>query len=191
MTLRRGFKSVAESIAREIRGELLLASASPLNVFDLAEHLAIPILPMSELAAAIPDSVEYFNEKAKSTFSAATIFLGTVRIIIHNDSHSLGRQASNIAHELAHALLLHPPAPALDDKKNRTWNSRIEEEANWLSGTLLIPEEAALFIVRNRWSDSCAALEYGVSKEMIRYRVRVTGARLRIQRSNAIKASHL
>lgn len=188
MTLRRGFKSDAESIAREIRGELLLTSAAPLDVFRLADHLAIPILPMSRLAAAVPDSVRHFNDSGRSAFSAVTVFLGTFRIVVHNDSHSTGRQASNIAHELAHALLLHPPAPALDDDKNRNWDPQIEEEANWLAGTLLVPEEAALLIVRNQWSDLHAASVFGVSEDMVRYRVQVTGARLRVLRSGGFSS---
>jgi hypothetical protein len=41
-------------------------------------------------------------EQDRESFSAVTIIDGYRRRIIHNDSHHLLRQASNIAHELGH-----------------------------------------------------------------------------------------
>src|SRR6266567_2396404 len=42
MELRRGFKSEASDIAREVRGELGLGMLEQLDPWLLAEHLAIP-----------------------------------------------------------------------------------------------------------------------------------------------------
>jgi hypothetical protein len=52
---------------------------------------------------------------------------GTERTIVHNDSHTDGRVNSNITHEAAHGLLLHPPTPALDDRGCRMWDRGIED----------------------------------------------------------------
>ena len=52
-----------------------------------------------------------------------------------------------------------------------------EEEAQWLAGALLISDEAALSIVRRKLSLQDAAQLYGVSVDMIRGRMNVTGAR--------------
>lgn len=183
MKLRRGFKTEAESIAREIREELGLTSIERLDPWLLAEHLAIPIVPLSTLAHVVPDAVRHFQLSGRGAFSALTVFEGTKRMIVHNDAHSEERQASNLGHELAHALLLHPPTPPLNEHGCRNWDQEIENEANWLAGALLVPEEAALFIARNGWSVTTAAKEYGVSKAMIRFRLNVTGAQCRIQRS--------
>ena len=43
--MRKGFKTEANAIAREVRKELGLATASPLDVWQLAEHLEIPLIP--------------------------------------------------------------------------------------------------------------------------------------------------
>jgi Zn-dependent peptidase ImmA (M78 family) len=91
------------------------------------------------------------------------------------------RQASNLAHELAHGLLLHPPTPALDDRGCREWDRDIEDEATWLGGALLITEQAALSIVRRGLSMSQAAAIYGVSEQMVGYRLNLTAARRRVK----------
>ena len=70
----------------------------------------------------------------------------------------------------------------MDELGCRHWDQEMEDEADWLSSVLLVPEEAALFIVRRGWSIAEAATKYGVSGEMIQWRVNATGARKRVQR---------
>src|SRR5262245_55902193 len=98
MALRRGFKTEAMNVAREVRAELWLGA---IDVFDprvLAEHLAIPIVPLSDFAKEIPAAVRYFRGKGDGEFSAATIFADTERLIVHNDVHASGRQANDLSH---------------------------------------------------------------------------------------------
>lgn len=182
MALRRGFKTEAEELAREVRSELDLGSVDPLNPWRLAQHLLIPVIPLSDYNVVEPSVVKQFGFVEKDAFSAVTIFDGSRRMIVHNDFHSERRQASNIAHELSHGLLLHPPSPPLSELGMRNWNQDIEDEANWLAGVLLIPEEAALYIVSRDLSDSQAGKIYGVSTDMVRFRVNVTGAIKRVRR---------
>ncbi len=182
MGLRRGFKSEADQIAREIRSELGLAPAACLDPWHLARHLEIPIVGLSEVADTAPNAARQFGIVDTAAFSAVTVFRGHVREIVHNDFHLPGRQASNVAHELSHGLLLHPPAPALNDLGLRDWDAALEEEANWLAGALLIPVEAAMFIARQGWSDELAAEKYKVSQRMVLFRMNVTAARRRVQR---------
>ena len=111
-----------------------------------------------------------------------TIFNGSHRLIVHNDFHSQGRQASNICHELSHGLLLHPPTPIFDERGCRYWSKDIEDEANWLASTLLVPDAAAISVVRRGISIEDAAALYGVSKQMMNFRINVSGARKRVRR---------
>jgi Zn-dependent peptidase ImmA (M78 family) len=101
---------------------------------------------------------------------------------VHNDAHTIGRQANNVAHEISHGLLQHPPTPALDDRGCRNWNKDVEDEAAWLGAALLVSEEAALAVVRQRLPIDEAADQYGVSPELMTMRINVTGARARVQR---------
>jgi Zn-dependent peptidase ImmA (M78 family) len=181
--LRRGFKTEANEIAGEIRRELRLARSAPLSPWKLADHLEIPVVTLSSMRDLIPDAALYFLNTNRSEFSAVTVFRGVERTILHNDSHSAGRQASNLAHELSHALLLHPATPPIDALGCRDWDPLLEEEAEWLAGSLLISDEAALHIVRTEMPTDEAREEYGVSSKMLQFRLNVTGARVRVARS--------
>jgi Zn-dependent peptidase ImmA (M78 family) len=182
MAYRRGFKSEAESLAHEIRAELALGPLDPLDPRALAEHLEIPVIPLSDIESTDP-GVRPLLENEQGAFSAITVFRGNRRVIVHNDAHHPTRQNSNIAHELAHGLLLHPPTPALDNKGCREWNEDVEDEANWLAGALLITEDAAVSVVRRRHTLDLAAAMYSVSIPMMRFRINCTGARQRVERA--------
>jgi len=156
-----------------------ISQIDPLNPLLLAEHLTIEILPLTDLIKDAPTAA-YFLGIGNNYFSATTIFEGASRLIIHNDSHSKKRQNSNLAHELAHALLQHPPSPHLNDLGLRNVDKNLEDEANWLSGVLLVTENAALNIVRSGMDASTASDKYGVSVDMIKYRLNVTGAYKRV-----------
>jgi len=187
--LRRGFKTEANEIALEVRQEMKLRPTDPLDPLRLAEHLEIPVIPLSSLRREAPVMVRQFSRIDRSAFSAITVFEGTARVIVHNDSHSPGRQASNLAHELSHGLLLHPPRPALDGRGCRDWNQEQEHEATWLAGALLVPDQAALLIARQRLSLSQAADLYGVSEQMMKFRLSVTAAVVRVGRTRPYRSS--
>lgn len=177
---RRGFKKEASAYARELRAELGLKPHAPLCPWQLAEHLAIRVVPLSEFQNKIPEAVHYFTEKDVKSFSAITVFDGTKRIIVHNDAHSLLRQASNVSHELSHGILQHQPDEVFNECGCRNFNQQYEDEANWLGPALLISEEAALHIVKTRIPIDEAVKYYRASKEVINMRINVTGARKRI-----------
>jgi Zn-dependent peptidase ImmA (M78 family) len=181
MAYRYGFKTEANDIAREIRRELGLRPLDPLDPLALADWLEIPIIPLSEFTDTAP-GVAHLLKVEQEVFSAVTVFRGTRRTIVHNDAHLFGRQNSNLAHELSHGLLHHPPTPALDNKGCRIWNQDVEDEAQWLAGAILITEDAALSIVRRRLPSAAAAAEFQVSEKMIQFRINVTGARARVER---------
>jgi hypothetical protein len=181
---RRGFKTEATAIATEVRSELGLGLFDPLDPYALADHLAIPILGLSVLAAEAPQ-IGHLLTVEPDVFSAVTVFAGTRRTIVHNDGHSRARQNSNLCHELSHGLLQHPPTPALDDRGCRIFNQGIEDEATWLAGCLLLTEQAAMAIARGRWTRVDAAEHFGVSEAMIRFRINKTGAAVRIERATS------
>jgi Zn-dependent peptidase ImmA (M78 family) len=182
MTLRRGFKTEANEYARELRAEFGLAPYAPISPWLLAEHLGIPVMRLSELAASQPAAVDYLTRFAPEIFSAATLFAGYRRLIVYNDAHHPRRQAADLAHEISHGILGYPPSPILDEYGCRQFNRTHEEEANWLGPALLISEEAAIYIVEQRLTMSQAVALFGVSSGLITMRLSVTGARLRVER---------
>lgn len=182
--LRYGFKNEAEQLAKQLRGELGLKPADPLCMWALADHLAIPVWPLSSLRE-VSEAVATLIGPEQAAFSALTVFNVTSRRIIHNDGHSIGRQSSNLAHELAHALLMHEPGPALAEFGCRYWDDTKEQEANWLSGCLLIPRDAAFRIAaqeRDHGLDGVTT-QYRVSEDMLNFRLNVTAARRVVAKS--------
>ena len=110
-------------------------------------------------------------------FSAATLGDGTYREIIHNDFQHPNRQHSNITHELAHIILCHPPKPPLLNESCRNFVPVLETEASELGFTLLVPNVAALYAIEAFTTLRDAAEYYGVSEELLRYRIRISNAK--------------
>lgn len=183
MELRRGFKSEAEATARKLREELRLGVAARLDPWKLAAYLGIPVLRLSDFHDELPSEVRQITRRDPHAFSAVTICRGSRRLVIVNDAHHPNRQASSLAHELAHILLWHEPAHAFGADSVREWNPEQEAEAQWLGGVLLIPDDAALHIAARRLSLEDAGGEYGVSEDMVRFRLQVTAAKKRVARA--------
>lgn len=167
------------------RTDIGLGAREPLDPRVLAEYLSIPIADLSLFRNKPGSGASYFLDTEQEVFSAVTVFSGSRRHIVHNDSHSLPRQNSNICHELSHGLLLHGPSPALSADGLRDWDQVMEDEAQWMAGALLLPEEAVLAAVRNGHSHGQVALRYGVSTQMVQWRINETGARARVNRELA------
>ena len=176
MALRRGFKSEAERIARRVRTELGIGAAKPVAPEILAELLGIEVRAGDEL---IPR--ERFNKLEDiqpDSFSACTIRPSADRlVVVYNPLSAMSRQRSDIAHELAHALLDHDLSRVerLGDVTFLSCDPTQEEEAAWLSGCLLLPRALLLAEVRRGSDAKDIAKKCGVSERMAQYRLDVTG----------------
>jgi Zn-dependent peptidase ImmA (M78 family) len=183
MAFRWGFKTEANTLALEVRTELGLHSTARLDPWELAAHLDIQITPLSSFNEEERNAVRYLSTgQGAKEFSAMTIFDGTRRLVVYNDRHAMSRQANDITHELAHALLGHVAGPALDSGGCRYVNKDLEDEASFLAGALLVTDDIALSVAGSGMSDAEAAREYGVSALLMRWRVNMTGARKRVSR---------
>lgn len=182
--MKRGFKSNAEDIAMEIRAELNLDADDRLDVLKLAEHLAIPIFTISQIARFVPQNsfAHYFSAVDTDSFSAVTVFRGYERFIVHNENHHPNRQASNLAHEISHSLLEHLPTPVAGRDGRRYWNSEVEQEANWLGAALLVPRAGALEMVKANRTEAQIAMHFGVSDSLCSWRIRQSGIDKQVER---------
>ena len=114
-----------------------------------------------------------------------TLHFGHCKQIIYNDSHAPTRQQSDLAHELAHAILGHPASELTTESGGRHYNQELEDEANCFSGILLVPHDAAIVVVARNMSIEEAAERYNVSPAMMRMRINNSGARTIIAKSRA------
>lgn len=175
----RGFKADAERTASRLRDELGLQAHSPLNIRHAARFLGIPVLSLHDLGAfgASEQSIEHLISHGARELSALTVSKGSFRAIVENPVHPPGRRANSVAHELSHVLLDHEGQDLLAAGGVPRWDAQMEAEADWLAGTLLIPRPAALEIARSDRRSELAAREYGVSHQLLEWRLNQTGAR--------------
>jgi Zn-dependent peptidase ImmA (M78 family) len=184
MALRRGFKSEANWYARSFRLDLGMPEDSALCPFDLAHHLGVAVLSLTEFRDCCPDEVAYFHTaKGRKEFSALTAIRNEQRLVIYNDANSAKRSNADVMHELAHIVLFHPPKPPISPDGSRHYDGVLEEEANWLGPALLVSDEAAVSAARNGWTLSQSSDFFGVSEELVRMRLNVSGAYKRISRA--------
>lgn len=174
MKFRRGFKRDCELTADALRDELGLAVDRPIDMRVLAHHLEIPVQPLSDyLRVANVSRGDIYIEETYKKVSAFTVFEGWRRTIVFNDDHASARHRSNLAHELAHALLHHP---ALGSGISVEDEELHEGEAAWMGGVLMLTALQARLIARTRLPSETVMEAYGLSREMLRFRLNVTGA---------------
>ena len=178
-----GFKAQANRIAQGLRKQMGLSGTDPLDPRDVFPIFSISALALSDFQEACPEEASVLLSRSGG-FSAILLSVGGVRrVVIHNDSHRPGRQSSNLAHELGHVLLVHPPEIVCTGDLGRESDSLVEAEAAYLGGCLLVPNEAAHRLAALRVDVQSASLRYGVSEDMVRYRLRISGALRRSRRS--------
>lgn len=175
MTLRRGFKAEAEREAARLRKELGLQPHDGLNPRQLAEHLAVAVVDADELVPLA--DLEELERLQSFSFSAATFQIMERDIIVVNPLRALGRQNSDLAHELAHIVLNHELSEVreLNGQPFRTCRPEEEEEATAFGATLLLPRPLLVSAGRRGASIEQIAHEYHVTIDMARYRYNSTG----------------
>jgi len=188
MALARGFMAEAGRLAAQVRAELGLTPTDPLDPWALAEHLDVPVVPLSIYRERAPGAFSLLLGPEQSAFSGLVATVGRRRVIVHNDSHARTRQRANIGHEIAHILLFHE-GKTLEHQWHLSYDADQEDEAKWLGGVLLVTDEACLASCRAGASITHAAAELGVSVDLVRWRRSTSGAMRRVQRERARRAA--
>lgn len=181
--LKRGFKADAERRSLSIRSKMGVSPIGPLDPAEVCAYFEIDLIKLSDVQC----DTSAFTGVANDQFSALTVSRGKSRAIVHNDSHHPFRQHSNIFHELAHCFLKHSGCTILNDNGSRAYDSTIENEAGYLGGALHFPKDAALHVLRNGLKSQAQSI-YQISKPMLNYRLRISGAQIIFERSLAKKS---
>lgn len=178
----RGFKTWCEKYAVSKRVDLGLPAHAPLDAFMLARNLGVKVWTPRDVPNLSQETIDVLlrnDGKTPSCWSAVTIVVNHRILVILNSSHSPGRQSSDLTHELAHHIRGHKAQEASVSPDGlmmlKSYDKVYEEEADWLSGCLLLPREALVDIKRRGIDFAEAAEEYGVSLRMLNYRISMTG----------------
>jgi len=179
--VRRGFKTEAKRLALELRTELGADAHVPFDPYAFAHEYGIEVIQLSSLEGAARD---HFLKPDGSPFSGALIPVGTGVVILENDAQLEVRRRTTMCHELAHVVLEHAFGVSLSfDERKCGLGGDQEDEADWLSGEMLLPYDAAFRLARASASDERAAQAFQVSLAVARWRMNHSGARRVVQRT--------
>lgn len=178
--MRHGFKAEARRLALELRSEIGLDAHVPIDPYALAKQYGVPVVALSQL----PCEERHHFLQADGTFSGALIPIGTGRAILENDAHRPSRRRTTMCHEMAHVVLEHDFGMSLSlDERKCGLGGVQEEEADWLSGEILLPTDGAFRLATRDASHSDAATAFDVSLAVARWRMNASGARTVIGRA--------
>ena len=177
--MRRGFKAWCERTADDYRQALGVTPTGALDPRRLAGHLGVRVATPEDVPTLSDTARRQLVEVDPGSWSAVTIARGDARLVILNSGHGDGRQRSSLAHELAHLILNH----ATDRTRlshegllfRGTFDREQEDEASWFAGCLLVPRDGLLEARLRTPDEHALAARFGVSADMIVWRLQMTG----------------
>jgi Zn-dependent peptidase ImmA (M78 family) len=154
-------------------------SIDPLPAVDLAEHYNVTIWSPQDVSGVPDADIQHLLSSGSQEWSGFTLRIDSSHLIVANSAQSPRRQNSVVMHEMAHIMLGHELVTGTITGGGffvpSTFSQDQEDEAAWLGGTLLLPRPALLWMRRRRLSDEDAATHFGVSPDLLKWRIRMTG----------------
>lgn len=190
--MRRGFKATCERLAEHHRGAIGLGVSDALDPEQLAQHLGVTVWRPEDVPNLDKNSLSQLVQRDSDSWSAVTLRAGLACLTIVNSAHAPTRQRSSIAHELAHIILDHRPS-RIDVSEHgylvlSSFEGEVEDEANWLSGALLVPREGLMRIFRRQREHRALADHFGVSLNLLEWRLRMTGVAVQAKQASAYRS---
>ena len=177
--MRRGFKAWCERTAYDYRQALGVAPAEALDPRCLADHLGVRVVTPEDIPTLSDTAKRQLIKVDPGSWSAVAIAQRKARLVILNSGQSIARQRSSLAHELAHLILNHTADQAQLSREGLllrgSFDREQEDEADWLGGCLLVPRGGLLKAGRRTTDEPTLATQFGVSTDMVVWRLRTTG----------------
>jgi Zn-dependent peptidase ImmA (M78 family) len=177
--MRYGFKASAERISRQERVELGLASCDKIDAWDFLKSKGIHVFDLNKLKDVSENAIKQLTEFDADFWSGMTIHEAGLTAVIVNPTHAAVRLSNTLMHEWAHIYLKHEPK-RVDFTEDgllllSDYATEYEDEANWLAGALLLPRDALILHKKMGKTAIQIAQHYGVSEELVNWRIRMTG----------------
>ena len=176
MALRRGFKAEAERLANDIWSAMHLKPSNCMDAVDLARHAGCIVRSAGTLVDIA--RLKELKRIQDDAFFACTFKLpGARHAIVFNPLMPDTRRNSDVAHEVAHIVLDHRLSRLgrVGSVAFLSCDKQQEEEAAWLSGCLLLPRFTLIHDLAKHMAHKTIAENRVLSKDIVDYRVRVTG----------------
>lgn len=150
-----------------------------MSAADVARHYNVTVRNPDQITGVPSADIEQLLGAGREEWSGFTLRIGTRHLVVMNSAQSARRQNSVLMHELSHIMLGHQLGSAMftesGDFVPSTYDQDQEDEAAWLGGTLLLPRPALMWMRYRGLSDEDASTHFGVSSDLLRWRIRMTG----------------
>ncbi len=185
--MRRGFKSWCENTAEQFRTALDQRLDESLDVNAFADHLGIEVWRPEDIPEFSNASLQQLTVHDRDSWSAVTLHVGDVRVVIVNSAHPITRQRNSLVHEFSHLILDHDPGridlSAAGHLLLSSFEKDQEDEADWLSGALLVPRAGLQRAYRYSQEPADLAEHFSVSVDLLQWRLRMTGVAIQARRA--------
>ncbi len=172
-------KDELEQIAERFRSDLELQDEQPLDSLGLQVE-DVCVVRVSDTNCLGAEIVKRLRFEAEGEWSAMSVPLNPSNdqwAVLLNDGHTIERQRVTILEEYWHILLGHKltKIARVAEAYGRTYDKAEEHDAYYLASATLLPKAAVInAIAQNRSSEQIAA-EFGISPELVDYRVKRLG----------------
>ncbi len=175
------FLNWIEGRAEGLRAKCGLAPFAPLNPFDLAAQMKVPVLYPRDIDGLDADVLDRVLGAGGGEWDAATIPLPTGgHVVVMNPKPCRERQHASLMEELAHIALGHKPGrlTTVNGLVLREWKQSQETEAYWVGSAALVPRRVMKGAITRGMTLDALAGERGVSQALVVFRERVLGLKL-------------
>jgi transcriptional regulator with XRE-family HTH domain len=171
--------ALRERLAERFREAISCPLDAPLDPFSLQIE-GVEVKRLNEAAGIPTETMCVLAGTHARTWSAATLPLNNAEsswLILLNHTHTPERQRATLMEEICHVLLGHhlTVISHVEGQTFRNYNRDQEIDAYALGAATLVPKPEVLSRVKNGESAEAIAKHFGVSDELIQYRIKVTG----------------
>ena len=179
--MKRGFKAQSERRSIELRKRLGLTETDRLSAIDLANLFSTFVISADEVPDLSEESRQQLFHNDRESWSAFTLKKDNHNMIIYQPSQRPYRINSVLMHELSHIILGHTFSDVSTSTEGHmmidNYDKDQEDEADWLSGALLLPRPALVWMQKQQLSQANACERFFVSLDMLNWRTRMTGVK--------------
>src|SRR5439155_11268501 len=183
-----------------------VASEQPLDPFKLAKFAKLLVVDFDTIEGLSPESRAHLLGEAADEWSGGACsrpLPSGWRLVILNPAHGKQRNRATLMEEVAHVFLGHQPNrlaiigrnPTVREGANqalaRDYNHDDEEAAYAVGAAALVPYEALRRFVTQGRRASEIARHFGVSRQLVEYRIKVTHLWKEYKRASTTRAEHV
>ncbi len=175
----REFQRFVEEHAAELRRRAGIGPLERLDPWAVAPKFGVIIPDLADLVGMSPEDRAHLGAVDAKAWSGGGISLpGGKLLVLLNPSQTAERAAATIMEEVAHVHLGHRPsllAPQPNGAAGRRYDAQTEREAKRVAAAALLP---AVAVARVVWAGTPAAVlaaEFGVSVELVEFRIKILG----------------